>query len=62
MLPASHEADSVVRRAVFDSLLSLGAVTPGQLVISTKGDIEGVTGGTNAMTILEVTPSDQTAA
>lgn len=38
----------------FKELLTRNAVVPGDLVIFTKGDMKGVTGGTNAMKILEV--------
>jgi pyruvate kinase len=36
------------------NLKSMGAVEQGDLVIFTKGDFEGITGGTNAMKILRV--------
>jgi pyruvate kinase len=35
-------------------LISRGAVAPDDLVIFTKGDMKGVSGGTNAMKILRV--------
>ena len=41
---------------VFEALLIRERVSPGDLVIFTKGDMEGVSGGTNAMKILKVTP------
>jgi len=40
---------------LFDRLLELGKAEEGDLVIFTKGDMRGVAGGTNAMTILRVT-------
>jgi pyruvate kinase len=40
---------------VFSRLLSLGQAEEGDLLIFTKGDMRGVAGGTNAMTILSVT-------
>jgi pyruvate kinase len=40
---------------VFDTLLGMEHVMAGDLVILTKGDLEGVSGGTNAMKILRVT-------
>ncbi len=40
---------------VFTKLLSHGAVEVGELAIYTKGDLDGVTGSTNAMKILQVT-------
>ena len=45
-------------RGVFDALLSRDLVNIGDYVIFTKGDLEGVSGSTNSMTILEVTPSE----
>jgi pyruvate kinase len=44
-----------VYRNVFDTLLSRELVNVGDFVIFTKGDLEGVSGGTNSMTIIEVT-------
>ena len=40
---------------LFSRLLELGKADEGDLVIFTKGDMRGVAGGTNAMTILRVT-------
>lgn len=40
---------------VFDTMLSMNLVGAGDRVIFTKGDLDGVTGGTNAMKIVEVT-------
>lgn len=40
---------------VFETLVGMEHVRPGDLVIITKGDLEGVSGGTNAMKILRVT-------
>ncbi|MGI9225147.1 MAG: pyruvate kinase [Woeseiaceae bacterium] len=42
-------------RNVFDALLPGELVNIGDFVIFTKGDQEGVSGGTNSMTIIEVT-------
>jgi pyruvate kinase len=44
-------------RALFTMLLQLELVSEGDLVILTKGDLTGVTGGTNAMKILRVSKS-----
>ena len=44
-------------RGVFDVLLERGMIEVGDNVIFTKGDLEGVSGSTNSMTILEVTES-----
>jgi pyruvate kinase len=43
-----------VNKAAVDELLRLGAVSGGDLVIITKGDLIGVHGGTNAMKIVRV--------
>ena len=40
---------------IFSRLLELGRAEEGDLLIFTKGDMRGVAGGTNAMTILRVT-------
>jgi pyruvate kinase len=41
-------------RAILTMLLQLSLVEPGDMVIVTKGELAGITGGTNAMTILRV--------
>jgi len=40
---------------IFDRLLGLGLVEINDLVILTKGDLSGVSGGTNSMQIVRVT-------
>ena len=50
-----HSELEPMHRAALDTLLSKAAVTEGDLVIFTKGDMTGVSGGTNAMKILRVT-------
>ena len=40
---------------IFTMLLALGRVKVGELAIFTKGDLDGVTGSTNALKILTVT-------
>jgi pyruvate kinase len=40
--------------AIFTRLLKLGLVDEGDLVILTKGDLTGVSGGTNSLQILQV--------
>jgi pyruvate kinase len=45
-------------RAVFDTLLSRNLASAGDYVIVTRGDVEGVSGGTNSMTIVQVTEAD----
>lgn len=48
-------ADPVMlHRAVFDTLFDMGVVSPGDLLLLTKGEMEGVSGGTNTMQILRV--------
>lgn len=42
-------------KQLFERLLELKKVEEGDLVVFTKGDMRGVAGGTNAMTILRVT-------
>ena len=44
-------------RDIFDAMLESDLVAVGDLVVFTKGDMHGVTGGTNAMKILQVTES-----
>ena len=41
-------------RAILTMMLQLELVEPGEMVIVTKGELTGITGGTNAMTILRV--------
>ena len=41
-------------RAILTMMLQLDLVERGELVIVTKGELAGITGGTNAMTILRV--------
>ena len=48
------ESSQELYRDAFKELISRSAVVPGDLVIFTKGDMKGVTGGTNAMKILKV--------
>lgn len=48
------ESSLELYRDAFKELINRSAVVPGDLVIFTKGDMKGVTGGTNAMKILEV--------
>jgi pyruvate kinase len=43
-----------VPKAVFDALRQDGAIDTGDLILFTKGDEQGVTGGTNTMQILAV--------
>ena len=50
-----HTDSQRIFQDVFKVLLEMQAVNPGDLVIITKGDLEGVSGGTNGMKILRVT-------
>ena len=45
-------------RDMFDTLLSHKLVDEGDRVIFTKGDLDGVSGSTNSMKIVEVTASN----
>jgi pyruvate kinase len=45
-------------RAVFDTLLSRNLASAGDYVIVTRGDVEGVSGGTNSMTVVQVTEAN----
>jgi pyruvate kinase len=49
-----HADPAVVLEGVFATLLRDGAVRPGDLVVFTKGDQQGVAGRTNTMQILTV--------
>jgi pyruvate kinase len=44
----------VLYPAIFERLLVLGLVETGDQVILTKGELSGVSGGTNSMQILSV--------
>ena len=49
-----HTDPAAVQESVFAALLRDGAVAPGDLVVFTKGDQQGVAGRTNTMQILTV--------
>jgi pyruvate kinase len=51
-------ADRFIDEQVFATLLNVGAVSPGDLVLFTKGDQQGVAGRTNTMQILTVPAAD----
>ena len=51
----TEETRGMLYRSVFESLLSRDLVEIGDFVIFTKGDLEGVSGSTNSMSIIEVT-------
>lgn len=52
----THEQPEVLFPSIFGLLVQQGLAADGDLVIVTKGDFSGVTGGTNTMKILEVRP------
>ena len=54
-IKATHSRE--LYQAVFDTMLEAKLVEVGDRVIFTKGDLDGVSGGTNAMKIVEVTAS-----
>jgi pyruvate kinase len=49
-----HSDPAIIQESVFATLLKDGAVRPGDLVLFTKGDQQGVAGRTNTMQILTV--------
>jgi pyruvate kinase len=49
-----HTDPEQLNRNIFDALRGNGVLEPGDLVLLTKGDLQGVTGGTNTMQILTV--------
>jgi pyruvate kinase len=51
----TDEIRGTLYRIVFESLLSRDLVEVGDFVIFTKGYLEGVSGSTNSMSIIEVT-------
>ncbi len=55
--PTYHSDVRLMYRDIFKTLLSNDLVEEGDLVISTKGDLTGVSGGTNSMKIISVNSS-----
>lgn len=55
LFDVTHGSSDSLYRDIFDRLLNLGQAEEGDLLIFTKGDMRGVAGGTNAMTVLRVT-------
>ena len=51
----AHNAPEQLYPSIFDRLLELGLVETGDQVMLTKGELTGVSGGTNSMQILRVT-------
>jgi pyruvate kinase len=52
-----HSNAQRLYQEIFSTLLSNDLVEEGDLVIFTKGELSGVSGGTNAMKIIRVTSS-----
>jgi pyruvate kinase len=50
----THTDSASVYNAIFERLLELGLVDINDLVILTKGELSGISGGTNSMQILRV--------
>ncbi len=50
----THTAPEILYPAIFELLINLSLVKEGDLIIVTKGEHSGVTGGTNSMKIVEV--------
>ena len=51
----THTDPQMLYNSIFEQLLARKLVASGDLVILTKGELSGVSGGTNAMLILKVT-------
>jgi pyruvate kinase len=51
----THTETASIYNAIFERLLGLGLVDINDLVILTKGELSGISGGTNSMQILRVT-------
>jgi pyruvate kinase len=50
----SSKDSNTLYASIFTLLLNVGLVDEGDLVILTKGELSGVSGGTNSLQILEV--------
>ena len=50
----AHADSFTLHQTVFNTLIDRGAVSPGDLLLLTKGEMEGISGGTNTMQILKV--------
>jgi len=51
----THTQPEILYPEIFRVLTSLGLAAAGDLIITTQGELSGVTGGTNSMKILKVT-------
>ena len=49
-----HVDSFALHQTVFNTLIDRGAVSSGDLLLLTKGEMEGISGGTNTMQILKV--------
>jgi pyruvate kinase len=52
----THTDPAILYAAIFSILVELRLCAPGDQIIVTKGELSGVSGGTNSMKILEVRP------
>jgi pyruvate kinase len=50
----THTQPEILYPSIFQLVIQLGLAAPGDLIIVTKGEFTGVSGGTNSMKILEV--------
>ncbi|MCC7200211.1 MAG: pyruvate kinase [Gammaproteobacteria bacterium] len=50
----THTQPEILYPSIFQLVIQLGLAAPGDLIIVTKGEYTGVSGGTNSMKILEV--------
>ena len=49
-----HADSFALHQTIFNTLIDRGAVSPSDLLLLTKGEMEGISGGTNTMQILKV--------
>ncbi|MCS5644010.1 MAG: pyruvate kinase, partial [Dehalococcoidia bacterium] len=49
-----HADSFTLHQTVFNTLIDRGAVSPSDLLLLTKGEMEGISGGTNTMQILKI--------
>jgi pyruvate kinase len=50
----THTQPEILYPEIFKELIRLGLAAEGDMIIMTKGELSGVTGGTNSMKILKV--------
>ncbi len=58
----THTESSAVHRNAFEVLLREGVLTPGDLALFTTGDLQGISGHTNTLQIIEVPNCDDADA